>query len=284
FIFFHRPPFRLYILTSDRDFSKLLHSLDSFGYHVTLVHNAQAAESLRLAARESYYWTDVLGFAAPPPPPPTPTPLLDPAFSFSPSPAPPYPRQSPLPDAASPWHGSAAGGDPPGGGGGFQRRRGSALLLRQRLAAGWSGDSAGAGEMRPAYTVAWDSGIEASAEPASAASAAAATTSRTDRFAPLVEVIEAFGEPSGDEPGDDDGGGGGGGVAAGFLRKLLASVVDDLAGGDVDSYLREAVELGVVEVRAGANGRPARVFVVGAAAACRQVAATDSPRPRRRPP
>ncbi|KAJ3330177.1 hypothetical protein HDU76_006261 [Blyttiomyces sp. JEL0837] len=61
FTFFNKPPFRIYLISSDRDFAKTLHLLDGFGYFVTLIHGPSVTESLRSAAREAYEWRDVLG-------------------------------------------------------------------------------------------------------------------------------------------------------------------------------------------------------------------------------
>ncbi|KAJ3414932.1 hypothetical protein HDV05_005881 [Chytridiales sp. JEL 0842] len=61
FTFFQKPPFRIYLISSDSDFAQMMHLLDGFGYNVTLIHNQNCPDILQTAARESYEWADLMG-------------------------------------------------------------------------------------------------------------------------------------------------------------------------------------------------------------------------------
>jgi hypothetical protein len=65
FIHFNRPseanPLSLYIVTGDRDFSKILNFLESVHYRVVLIHSPNISEVLRHSVKEAIPWKEVLG-------------------------------------------------------------------------------------------------------------------------------------------------------------------------------------------------------------------------------
>ncbi|KAJ3107626.1 hypothetical protein HDU97_003620 [Phlyctochytrium planicorne] len=60
FTYYTKPPFRIYLISGDSDFAKIVHQLDHFGYEVVLIHQSRVPTVLLTAAAESYYWSDVM--------------------------------------------------------------------------------------------------------------------------------------------------------------------------------------------------------------------------------
>ncbi|KAJ3363771.1 hypothetical protein HDU91_002859, partial [Kappamyces sp. JEL0680] len=63
-IFFTKPPHAIYLISGDRDFSKILHFLDSLHYDLTLIHNPQVSQTLVHSVNKSVLWKDLFSSAA----------------------------------------------------------------------------------------------------------------------------------------------------------------------------------------------------------------------------
>lgn len=60
FIYFHRPPHSIFLISGDRDFSKILNFLESVHYHVVLVHSPTISDVLRYSVNDCIAWRDLL--------------------------------------------------------------------------------------------------------------------------------------------------------------------------------------------------------------------------------
>ncbi|KAI8894067.1 hypothetical protein BC833DRAFT_250122 [Globomyces pollinis-pini] len=63
--YFNRPPHNIFLVTGDRDFSKVLSFLESVQYNVVLIHSPVISEVLRHSVSETIPWLELCGTSMP---------------------------------------------------------------------------------------------------------------------------------------------------------------------------------------------------------------------------